>query len=161
MPVFSFEKLPRSRSALGRKMKSTGEALGLAERRRRRTQGLCLHKDGDSEAGGGRCASSIADHDKREAPELAETFAALPALRFTRRRARRTGSTTTMSARSPCRAPGEDTDKLAVVRFRQDPPDYRHADPWLRPGCARGFRLRRMAVEYGIACGRASTRRSC
>ncbi|MFR3407776.1 MAG: hypothetical protein ACLTV6_15290 [Christensenellales bacterium] len=60
-----------------------------------------------------RAAALIADHDKREGLELAETFAAL-GLRSTPRQARRTCSTTTAAAQ-PVPRPGEDTDELAKL----------------------------------------------
>ena len=94
---------------------------------------------------------SIADHDKREALELAETFAALGFEIYA------TTGTAHMLNRNyvgaqPVPRPGEDTDALAKlfdsgkIRLIITTPTHGR-DPQ-----RAGFRLRRMAVEYGIAC---------
>ena len=78
MPVFSFEKLPEVEVSLGPEMKSTGEALGLAETAEEAyLKGFASTKMAIPKPEEGGVLFSIADHDKREALELAETFAAL------------------------------------------------------------------------------------
>ena len=94
---------------------------------------------------------SIADHDKREALELAETFAALGFEIYAT-----TGTAHRLNhhyvGAQPVPRPGEDTDKLAKLfdsgKIRLIIATPTHGRDPMRAG----FRLRRMAVEYGIAC---------
>ncbi len=126
-------------------MKSTGGRWVWRRRRRGVPQG-CLHEDGDSEAGGGRRAFSIADHDKREALELAFVLA-FDLLR--RRDGHGAQAQPPLCRRSQSCALADKLAKLfdsGKIRLIIATPTHGR-DPM-----RAGFRLRRMAVEYGIAC---------
>ena len=152
MPVFSFEKLNEVEVALGPEMKSTGEALGLAETAEEAyLKGFASTKMAIPKPEEGGVLFAIADHDKREAMELAETLAALGFDIYA------TGGTAhkfnhNYIGAQPVPRPGEDTDALAKlfdsgkIRLIITTPTHGR-DPH-----RAGFRLRRMAVEYGIAC---------
>ena len=152
MPVFSFEKLNEVEVALGPEMKSTGEALGLAETAEEAyLKGFASTKMAIPRPEEGGVLFAIADHDKREALGLAETFAALGFDIYA------TSGTAHMLNHNyvgaqPVPRPGEDTDALAKlfdsgkIRLIITTPTHGR-DPQ-----RAGFRLRRMAVEYGIAC---------
>ena len=152
MPVFSFEKLPEVEVSLGPEMKSTGEALGLAETAEEAyLKGFASTKMAILKPEEGGVLFAIANHDKREALALAETFAALGFDIYA------TGGTAHMLNRNyvgaqPVPRPGEDTDALAKLfdsgKIRLIITTPTHGRDPLRAG----FRLRRMAVEYGIAC---------
>ena len=152
MPVFSFEKLNEVEVALGPEMKSTGEALGLAETAEEAyLKGFASTKMAIPKPEEGGVLFAIANHDKREALALAETFAALGFEIYA------TSGTAHMFNHSyvgaqPVPRPGEDTDALAKLfdsgKIRLIITTPTHGRDPLRAG----FRLRRMAVEYGIAC---------
>ena len=152
MPVFSFEKLPEVEVSLGPEMKSTGEALGLAETAEEAyLKGFASTKMAIPKPEEGGVLFAIADHDKREAMELAETFASLGFEIYAT-----TGTAHMLNhnyvGAQPVPRPGEDTDALAKlfdsgkIRLIIATPTHGR-DPQ-----RAGFRLRRMAVEYGIAC---------
>ena len=152
MPVFSFEKLNEVEVALGPEMKSTGEALGLAETAEEAyLKGFASTKMAIPKPEEGGVLFAIANHDKREALALAETFSALGFDIYA------TAGTAHMLNRNYVGAslvprPGEDTDALAKLfdsgKIRLIITTPTHGRDPLRAG----FRLRRMAVEYGIAC---------
>ena len=152
MPVFSFEKLNEVEVALGPEMKSTGEALGLAETAEEAyLKGFASTKMAIPRPEEGGVLFAIADHDKRESLALAETFAALGFDIYAT-----TGTAHMLNhnyvGAQPVPRPGEDTDALAKlfdsgkIRLIITTPTHGR-DPH-----RAGFRLRRMAVEYGIAC---------
>ncbi|MBP3522374.1 MAG: carbamoyl-phosphate synthase large subunit [Clostridia bacterium] len=152
MPVFSFEKLNEVEVALGPEMKSTGEALGLAETAEEAyLKGFASTKMAIPRPEEGGVLFAIADHDKREALALAETFAALGFDIYAT-----TGTAHMLNhnyvGAQPVPRPGEDTDALAKLfdsgKIRLIITTPTHGRDPLRAG----FRLRRMAVEYGIAC---------
>ena len=152
MPVFSFEKLNEVEVALGPEMKSTGEALGLAETAEEAyLKGFASTRMAIPHPSEGGVLFAIANHDKREALALAETFASLGFEIYA------TSGTAHMLNHNYVGAhlvprPGEDTDELAKlfdsgkIRLIITTPTHGR-DPQ-----RAGFRLRRMAVEYGIAC---------
>ena len=152
MPVFSFEKLNEVEVALGPEMKSTGEALGLAETAEEAyLKGFASTKMAIPRPEEGGVLFAIADHDKREALGLAETFASLGFEIYAT-----TGTAHMLNhnyvGAQPVPRPGEDTDALSKlfdsgkIRLIITTPTHGR-DPH-----RAGFRLRRMAVEYGIAC---------
>ena len=152
MPVFSFEKLNEVEVALGPEMKSTGEALGLAETAEEAyLKGFASTKMAIPRPEEGGVLFAIADHDKREALALAETFAALGFDIYAT-----TGTAHMLNhnyvGAQPVARPGEDTDALAKLfdsgKIRLIITTPTHGRDPMRAG----FRLRRMAVEYGIAC---------
>ena len=152
MPVFSFEKLNEVEVALGPEMKSTGEALGLAETAEEAyLKGFASTKMAIPRPEEGGVLFAIADHDKREALALAETFASLGFDIYAT-----TGTAHMLNhnyvGAQPVPRPGEDTDALAKLfdsgKIRLIITTPTHGRDPLRAG----FRLRRMAVEYGIAC---------
>ena len=152
VPVFSFEKLADVDTLLGPEMKSTGEALGLAETAEEAyLKGFASTKMAIPKPEEGGVLFSIADHDKREGLELAETFAALGFEIYAT-----TGTAHMLNhnyvGAQPVPRPGEDTDELAKLfdsgKIRLIIATPTHGRDPMRAG----FRLRRMAVEYGIAC---------
>jgi len=152
MPVFSFEKLNEVEVALGPEMKSTGEALGLAETAEEAyLKGFASTKMAIPRPEEGGVLFAIADHDKREAMELAETMAALGFEIYATSGTAHKFNHNYIGAQ-PVARPGEDTDALAKlfdsgkIRLIITTPTHGR-DPH-----RAGFRLRRMAVEYGIAC---------
>ena len=152
MPVFSFEKLPEVEVSLGPEMKSTGEALGLAETAEEAyLKGFASTKMAIPKPEEGGVLFAIANHDKREALALAETFAALGFEIYATAGTAHMLNHNYVGAHSVPR-PGEDTDALAKLfdsgKIRLIITTPTHGRDPLRAG----FRLRRMAVEYGIAC---------
>ncbi len=152
MPVFSFEKLNEVEVALGPEMKSTGEALGLAETAEEAyLKGFASTKMSIPRPEEGGVLFAIADHDKREALALAETFAARGFEIYATAGTAHLFNHNYVGAHSVPR-PGEDTDALAKLfdsgKIRLIITTPTHGRDPLRAG----FRLRRMAVEYGIAC---------
>ncbi len=152
MPVFSFEKLPEVEVSLGPEMKSTGEALGLAETAEEAyLKGFASTKTAIPHPEEGGVLFSIADHDKHEALELAETLAALGFEIYATSGTAHMFNYNYVGAQSVPR-PGEDTDALAKlldsgkIRLIITTPTHGR-DPQ-----RAGFRLRRMAVEYGVPC---------
>ncbi len=152
MPVFSFEKLPEVEVSLGPEMKSTGEALGLAQTAEEAyLKGFASTKMAIPKPEEGGVLFAVADHDKREAIELAESMAAMGfEIYATSGTAHRLNHHYVGAHTVP--RPGEDTDALAKlfdsgkIRLIITTPTHGR-DPQ-----RAGFRLRRMAVEYGIAC---------
>lgn len=152
MPVFSFEKLNEVEVALGPEMKSTGEALGLAETAEEAyLKGFASTKMAIPRPEEGGVLFAIADHDKREALGLAETFASLGFEIYATIGTAHMLNHNYVGAQ-PVPRPGEDTDALAKLfdsgKIRLIITTPTHGRDPLRAG----FRLRRMAVEYGIAC---------
>ena len=152
MPVFSFEKLNEVEVALGPEMKSTGEALGLAETAEEAyLKGFASTKMAIPRPEEGGVLFAIADHDKREALALAETFASLGFDIYATTGTAHMFNHNYVGAQ-PVPRPGEDTDALAKLfdsgKIRLIITTPTHGRDPLRAG----FRLRRMAVEYGIAC---------
>ena len=152
MPVFSFEKLNEVEVALGPEMKSTGEALGLAETAEEAyLKGFASTKMAIPRPEEGGVLFAIADHDKREALGLAETFASLGFDIYATTGTAHMFNHNYVGAQ-PVPRPGEDTDALAKLfdsgKIRLIITTPTHGRDPLRAG----FRLRRMAVEYGIAC---------
>ncbi|MBP3426897.1 MAG: carbamoyl-phosphate synthase large subunit [Clostridia bacterium] len=152
MPVFSFEKLNEVEVALGPEMKSTGEALGLAETAEEAyLKGFASTKMAIPKPEEGGVLFAIADHDKREAMELAETLASLGFEIYATSGTAHKFNHNYIGAHSVPR-PGEDTEALAKLfdsgKIRLIITTPTHGRDPMRAG----FRLRRMAVEYGIAC---------
>ena len=152
LPVFSFEKLPEVEVSLGPEMKSTGEALGLGETAEEAyLKGFASTKMAIPKPEEGGVLFAVADHDKREAMELAETMAALGFEIYATSGTAHKFNHNYIGAQ-PVPRPGEDTDALAKlfdsgkIRLIITTPTHGR-DPQ-----RAGFRLRRMAVEYGIAC---------
>ena len=152
MPVFSFEKLPQVEVSLGPEMKSTGEALGLAlTAAEAYLKGFASTKMAIPRPEEGGVLFSVADHDKREAVDLAETFAALGFEIYATSGTAHALNASYVGAHAVPR-PGEDTDALAKlldsgkIRLIITTPTHGR-DPQ-----RAGFRLRRMAVEHGVAC---------
>ena len=152
MPVFSFEKLNEVEVALGPEMKSTGEALGLAETAEEAyLKGFASTKMAIPKPEEGGVLFAIANHDKREVLALAETFASLGFEIYATSGTAHLLNHNYVGAHVVQR-PGEDTDALAKLfdsgKIRLIITTPTHGRDPMRAG----FRLRRMAVEYGIAC---------
>ena len=152
MPVFSFEKLNEVEVALGPEMKSTGEALGLAETAEEAyLKGFASTKMAIPKPEEGGVLFAIANHDKREALALAETFASLGFEIYATSGTAHLLNHNYVGAHLVPR-PGEGTEELSKLfdsgKIRLIITTPTHGRDPLRAG----FRLRRMAVEYGIAC---------
>ncbi|MDD2647578.1 MAG: carbamoyl-phosphate synthase large subunit [Eubacteriales bacterium] len=150
MPVFSFEKLPEVEVSLGPEMKSTGEILGLAPTAAEAfLKGFISVKMLVPHSGG--VLFSIGDKDKSEALPLAESFDAMGFDIYA------TAGTTNVfnhnyiaTSRIPnahenmhelCELLGSGKITLIITT----PTHGRDPE-------RAGFRLRRLAVEYGIPC---------
>jgi len=152
MPVFSFEKLPEVEVSLGPEMKSTGEVMGLARTAPEAyLKGFSATKMDVPHDGKGGVLLSIAGQDKQEAIALAEELSLQGFDLYA------TGGTANLLNRSFVAAslvpkPSEDRAAvealLASGRIRLIIATPTHG----RDPRRAGFRLRRMAVEYGIPC---------
>lgn len=150
MPVFSFEKLPEVEVSLGPEMKSTGEVLGLA----RTVQEACLKgffatKMLVPQEGG--VLLSVAKQDKQELIALAEGLSLqgfdLYATAGTANLLNRNFVATSLVPKpSEERAALEALLGSGKIRLIITTPTHG------RDAQRDGFRLRRMAVEFGIPC---------
>ena len=150
MPVFSFEKLPEVEVSLGPEMKSTGEILGLAPTAAEAfLKGFISVKMLVPHSGG--VIFSIGDKDKSEALPLAESLDAMGFDIFA------TAGTTNVFNHNyiaTSRIPNAHEDIHALCELLGSgkitliittPTHGRDPE-------RAGFRLRRLAVEYGIPC---------
>jgi len=152
MPVFSFEKLPEVEVSLGPEMKSTGEVLGLARTAPEAyLKGFSAAKMAVPTQGEGGVLLSIAGQDKQESIALAEELSLqgfdLYATSGTANLLNRNFVGTNLVPK-----PSEDRAALEAllasgsIRLIIATPTHGRAPH------RDGFRLRRMAVEYGIPC---------
>ena len=150
MPVFSFEKLPEVEVSLGPEMKSTGEVLGLAKTAEEAyLKGFQSTKMLIPQEGG--VLLSIARHDKQEVLALAEQLDQMGFdLYATAGTANHLNRNFIAASKVP--KPSEDHEQLGKlldsgkIRLIITTPTHGR-DPQ-----RDGFRLRRMAVEYGVPC---------
>ena len=150
MPVFSFEKLPEVEVSLGPEMKSTGEVLGLAKTAEEAyLKGFQSTKMLIPQEGG--VLLSIARHDKQEVLALAEQLDQMGFdLYATAGTANHLNRNFIAASKVP--KPSEDHEQLGKlldsgkIRLIITTPTHGR-DPQ-----RDGFRLCRMAVEYGVPC---------
>ncbi len=150
MPVFSFEKLPEVEVSLGPEMKSTGEVLGLARTAAEAClKGFFATKTLIPQEGG--VLLSIAKQDKQELISLAESLSLQGFDLYA------TAGTANLLNKNFVAAnlvpkPSEDRKALEAllgsgkIKLIVTTPTHGRD-----PG-RDGFRLRRLAVEYGIVC---------
>ncbi|RWZ60669.1 carbamoyl-phosphate synthase large subunit [Halobacillus fulvus] len=150
VPVFSFEKLRSVDTTLGPEMKSTGEVIGYDQ-----TLEKALYK-GMTSAGlkiptQGSVLLTVADKDKQEMLEIARTFYELGFQLF----ATEGTSAVIHEAGIPVEAVGKvGSDQRDVIDLIQNG-DVQVVVNTLNKGMrarSDGFRIRREAVEHGIAC---------
>ena len=150
MPVFSFEKLPEVEVSLGPEMKSTGEVLGLAKTAEEAyLKGFQSTKMLIPQEGG--VLLSISRHDKQEVLGLAERLDQMGFdLYATAGTANHLNHNYIAASKVP--KPSEDHEALSKlldsgkIKLIITTPTHGR-DPQ-----RDGFRLRRMAVEYGVPC---------
>ena len=150
VPIFSFEKLPEVEVSLGPEMKSTGEALGLAATAQEAyLKGFLSTKMLIPKEGG--VLFAVADHDKQESLALAEAFEALG---FDVYATAGTASLFNQNFIATNRVPSASEDQEALGRlFDSGKISVIITTPTHgRDPQRAGFRMRRMAVEYGIPC---------
>ncbi|MGI8315053.1 carbamoyl-phosphate synthase large subunit [Halobacillus mangrovi] len=150
VPVFSFEKLRSVDTTLGPEMKSTGEVIGYDE-----TLEKALYK-GMTSAGlkiptHGSVLLTVADKDKNEMLSIAETFYELGFQLF----ATEGTASVIAEANIPVEAVGKvGSSQRDVIDLIQNG-DVQVVVNTLNKGMrarSDGFRIRREAVEHGIAC---------
>ncbi|ARI77547.1 carbamoyl-phosphate synthase large subunit [Halobacillus mangrovi] len=150
VPVFSFEKLRSVDTTLGPEMKSTGEVIGYDE-----TLEKALYK-GMTSAGlkiptHGSVLLTVADKDKNEMLSIAETFYELGFQLF----ATEGTASVIEEANIPVEAVGKvGSTQRDVIDLIQNG-DVQVVVNTLNKGMrarSDGFRIRREAVEHGIAC---------
>ena len=150
MPVFSFEKLPEVEVSLGPEMKATGEVLGLAKTAEEAyLKGFQSTKMLIPQEGG--VLLSISRHDKQEVLGLAERLDQMGFdLYATAGTANHLNHNYIAASKVP--KPSEDHEALSKlldsgkIKLIITTPTHGR-DPQ-----RDGFRLRRMAVEYGVPC---------
>ncbi|WP_102411985.1 carbamoyl-phosphate synthase large subunit [Beduinella massiliensis] len=150
MPVFSFEKLPEVEVSLGPEMKSTGEVLGLAKTAEEAyLKGFQSTKMLIPQEGG--VLLSISRHDKQEVLGLAERLDQMGFdLYATAGTANHLNHNYIAASKVP--KPSEDHEALSKlldsgkIKLIITTPTHGRAPQ------RDGFRLRRMAVEYGVPC---------
>ncbi|MBA2174240.1 carbamoyl-phosphate synthase large subunit [Halobacillus locisalis] len=150
VPVFSFEKLRSVDTTLGPEMKSTGEVIGYDQ-----TLEKALYK-GMTSAGlkiptQGSVLLTVSDKDKTEMLEIAETFYELGFQLF----ATEGTAQVIEEASIPVEAVGKvGSNQRDVIDLIQNG-DVQVVVNTLNSGMrarSDGFRIRREAVEHGIAC---------
>ncbi|WP_226578564.1 carbamoyl-phosphate synthase large subunit [Halobacillus litoralis] len=150
VPVFSFEKLRSVDTTLGPEMKSTGEVIGYDQ-----TLEKALYK-GMTSAGlkiptQGSVLLTVADKDKKEMLEIARTFYELGFQLF----ATEGTAGVIEEAHIPVESVGKvGSDELDVIDLIQNGKVHVVVNTLNKGMRARsdGFRIRREAVENGIAC---------
>ncbi len=150
IPVFSFEKLPEVEVSLGPEMKSTGEALGLARTAREAYLKAFFAAKVPVPHGGG-VLLSVAGQDKQALIALAESLNLqgfdLYATAGTANLLNRNFVATNLVPKiSEDRAAVEALLGSGKIQLIIDTPTHGR-DP-----ARDGFRLRRVAVEYGVPC---------
>jgi len=150
MPVFSFAKLADVETSLGPEMKSTGEVLGLDTDPTKAMYKAFLAAGYDIPPQG-TILATIADKDKAEALEILKGFHML-------------GYTIAATPGTAKMLQGEGVAAILVNKIKDGSP---HVVDFIRQGKADlvintltrgkepardGFRIRRAAVEYGVAC---------
>ena len=150
VPVFSFEKLRSVDTMLGPEMKSTGEAIG-----RDRTLAKALYK-GLTASGlkiplDGAVLITVADKDKEEACEIARKFDELGFRLFATQ-----GTAEAIQAKNlPVTAVGkvgaDHKNVISIIEQGEVQMVVNTLTSGKKPR-SDGFRIRREAVEHGIAC---------
>ncbi|MBN9652781.1 carbamoyl-phosphate synthase large subunit [Halobacillus sp. GSS1] len=150
VPVFSFEKLRSVDTTLGPEMKSTGEVIGYDQ-----TLEKALYK-GMTSAGlkiptQGSVLLTVADKDKSEMLDIAKTFFELGFRLF----ATEGTASVIEEAQIPVEAVGKvGSDQRDVIDLIQQG-EVQFVVNTLNKGMrarSDGFRIRREAVEHGLAC---------
>lgn len=150
VPIFSFEKLPEVEVSLGPEMKSTGEALGLAATAQEAYyKGFLSTKMLIPKSGG--VLFSVANHDKQEMLDLAEVF---DNMGFDIYATKGTASHLNHNYIAASLVPTamEDMDALTKLLDSGKISVIITTPTHGRDPIRSGFRLRRLAVEYGVAC---------
>ncbi|WP_407268025.1 carbamoyl-phosphate synthase large subunit [Radiobacillus sp. PE A8.2] len=150
VPVFSFEKLRSVDTILGPEMKSTGEAIG-----RDRTLEKALYKglvaSGLKVPQEGAVLLTVADKDKQETLEIAKRFHQLGFQLY----ATEGTATHVQEFGIPVKQVGKIGDEGTTVLSVIEDGDVQFVINTITSGKqprSDGFRIRREAVEHGIAC---------
>ncbi len=150
VPVFSFEKLPEVEVSLGPEMKSTGEVLGLARTAKEAyLKGFFATKLSVPQEGG--VLLSVAGQDKQEVIALAEGLS-LQGFDLYATAGTANLLNKNFVAASLIPKPSEDRKALEALLGSGKIQLIITTPTHGRDPQRDGFRLRRMAVEYGIPC---------
>ncbi|MFC4404642.1 carbamoyl-phosphate synthase large subunit [Gracilibacillus xinjiangensis] len=150
VPVFSFEKLRSVDTMLGPEMKSTGEAIG-----RDRTLEKALYK-GLTASGlkvpmEGAVLITVADKDKQEAGEIAKRFFELGFTLYATEGTAKYLQGLNLSVTTVGKIDTEGENVLSIIEKGEVQVVVNSLTSGKKPR-SDGFRIRREAVEHGIAC---------
>lgn len=150
VPVFSFEKLRSVDTTLGPEMKSTGEAIGYAE-----TMEKALYKgliaSGVSIPQEGAVLLTVADQDKEEMLEIAKRFHALSFELYATKGTASFVESHGIPITAVAKIGSEEPNVLSTIRKGNVQFVVNTLTSGKQPR-SDGFRIRREAVEHGIAC---------
>lgn len=150
VPVFSFEKLRSVDTILGPEMKSTGEAIG-----RDKTLEKALYKgllaSGLSIPMEGAVLLTVADKDKQEIVEIAERFHQLGFHLYATEGTAEFIQTQDIPVTKVGKIGAEERNVLSIIENGEAQFVINTLTSGKRPR-SDGFRIRREAVEHGIAC---------
>ncbi|SER04729.1 carbamoyl-phosphate synthase large subunit [Gracilibacillus ureilyticus] len=150
VPVFSFEKLRSVDTMLGPEMKSTGEAIG-----RDRTLEKALYK-GLTASGlkipmEGAVLITVADKDKQEAGEIAKRFFDLGFNLYATSGTAKHLQSLDLPVSEVGKVDAEGKNVLSIIEKGEVQVVVNSLTSGKKPR-SDGFRIRRQAVEHGIAC---------
>ncbi|GAB2561304.1 carbamoyl-phosphate synthase large subunit [Gracilibacillus alcaliphilus] len=150
VPVFSFEKLRSVDTMLGPEMKSTGEAIG-----RDRTLEKALYK-GLTASGlkvpmGGAVLITVADKDKEEAIQIAKRFFELGFHLYATKGTAKAIRDINLPVTEVGKVGAEGKNVISIIEQGEVQVVVNSLTSGKKPH-SDGFRIRREAVEHGIAC---------
>lgn len=150
VPVFSFEKLRSVDTMLGPEMKSTGEAIG-----RDRTLAKALYK-GLTASGlkvpmEGAVLLTVADKDKEEACKIAEQFLELGFHLYATEGTAKAISSHNLPVTEVGKVGAAGKNVISIIEQGEVQVVVNSLTSGKKPR-SDGFRIRREAVEHGIAC---------
>lgn len=150
VPVFSFEKLRSVDTILGPEMKSTGEAIG-----RDKTLAKALYKgliaSGLKIPFEGSVLLTVADKDKEEALDIAERFNTLGFQLYATEGTAKLIASRGLPVHQVGKIGTEEKNVLSIIENNEVQFVINTLTSGNKPR-SDGFRIRREAVEHGIAC---------
>ncbi len=150
VPVFSFEKLPDLEISLGPEMKSTGEVLGISKNFDEAVlKGLMAA--GFDIPRKGNVFLSVADIDKPEATRIAEDLVTMGYKLFATSGTAHALNSNYVPA-SQIGGIGEDVPNISQMVHSEKVEIIINTPTQGRDSSTKGFKLRRMAVEFKVPC---------